>query len=139
MSLARAFFEQRISASWLRVSFFVIDAKGLGGRALHGGFGLGVRALVELYGEFGRARWRPQFVCVEKRLWGFDCLMRRPRLQALASVYFFAGAMFGDCVKAWWLCGRGGLSGGVWLHEWLPPCGTIRGFGAAASFFPIVT
>ena len=48
------------------------DAKGLGGRALHGGFGLGVRALVELYGEFGRARRRPQFVCVEKRLWGLE-------------------------------------------------------------------
>ena len=36
------------------------DAKVLAGRALrYGGFGLGVRGLLELYGGFGRARWRP--------------------------------------------------------------------------------
>ena len=52
------------------------DAKGLAGRALHGGFGLGARALVELYGDFGQARWRPQFVCVEKKLWGLELLWK---------------------------------------------------------------
>ena len=48
------------------------DAKGLAGRALHGGFGLGVWALVELHGDFGRVR--PQFVCVEESLWGLELL-----------------------------------------------------------------
>ena len=71
---------------------------------------------------------------------GLNCLMRRPRIQALASVYFLAGARFGDCVKSLvGLCGCGGLSGRVWLHEWLPPCGAMWGlwrFGnPAASLF----
>ena len=73
------------------------DAKVLAGRALrYGGFGLGVRGLLELYGGFGRARWRPQFVCVEESLWdwsfrgGLGCLMRRPCIKALASAFLAA-------------------------------------------------
>ena len=82
-----------------RVGWPYVEA--LAGRALHGAVWFG-RA------DFGRARWRPQFVCVEESLWdwsfrgGLGCLMRRPCIKALASA-FLAGARFGDCVKAW--CG----------------------------------